>query len=434
VTGKRRAGKPVKPGKSAKPVAPPPAPSSASTTVITPRKSRRELREDRQRQRRRRFGAGGIAAVVVVALVALAVGGFFAHRATSGHSSAKDRQTSVLVTMQGDDGNAIASMLAAHDTKAKQGVELLIPSRLIADVCGFGTQPFGQIIGLPSGSRLASRTLSQVLGGVHVDGTWTFSKQQLARLIDVVGGVTVDVDTDVLQQQGGSTVVVVPAGKGQHLDGARATAFASYQGTGEDATAVLTRTQSVFQAAIDALPVKPADAAKMLANAGVQSTLLPNTLATLLTSLARDDKGNSLLPVVLPSKPIDTGGGATSYRVDPTELTKLVHAQLSQSLPTGAKQRQPTVLIENGVGTSGLVGSACDRLLPNGYGFAGSGNAPNFNYATSQVIVFSDSVAAARVGNDIARLLKLPEGDVVASSQGQNVADVVVILGRDYHP
>ena len=136
----------------------------------------------------------------------------------------------------------------------------------------------------------------------------------------------------------------------------------------------------------------------------------------------------------LPSKPIDSGGGATAYRVDPTELTKLVHAQLAQSLPAGSGKKQPTVLIENGVGTSGLVGSACDRLLPAGYGFAGSGNAPNFNYAASQIIVFSDSVAAARVGNDIARLLKLPEGDVVASSQGQNVADVVVILGRDYHP
>ena len=133
---------------------------------------------------------------------------------------------------------------------------------------------------------------------------------------------------------------------------------------------MLTRTQTVFQAVIDALPAKPADAAKVLASAGVQSTVPADTLATLLTSLARDDKGNTLLPVVLPNKPIDTGRGATSYRVDPTELSKLVHAQLAQSLPPGAAQKQPTVLIENGVGTSGLVGAACDRLLPNGYGFA----------------------------------------------------------------
>jgi len=430
MTGKRRAGKP---GKPAPPPAPPPQ-STAAPMVIAPRQSRRELREERQRQRRRRFGAGGIALIVVAVLIAAAVGGFFAHRATSGSSTPKDQESTLLVTMQGSDGNAIATLLAAHDVKAKQGLELLVPSRLITDVCGFGTQQFGQIIGLPSGDRLAQRTLSQVLDNATIDGSWTFTPDELSKLVNAVGGVTVDVDTDVEEQQGGSTVVVVPAGKGQHLDGARAVAFAGYLASGEDATAVLSRFQAVFQAVVDALPAKASDAASVLTSAGVRAAVPTDQVASLLTALAHDDKSTSLLPVDLPTKPIDTGGGTTSYRVDPTELDKLVHARLSASLPQRSGPKRPTVLIEVGVGTSGLVSSACDKLLPAGYGFAGSGNAPNFNYATSQVIVFSDTVAAARTGDDIARLLKLPAGDVVSSSQGQNVADVVVILGRDYHP
>jgi hypothetical protein len=107
---------------------------------------------------------------------------------------------------------------------------------------------------------------------------------------------------------------------------------------------------------------------------------------------------------------------------------------LSSSLPASSQQKHSTVLIENGAGSPGLVQSACDRLLPTGYGFAGSGNAPNFNYTKSQIIVFDTTVAAARLGDDVARLLRLPQADVVASSQGQNVADVVVILGHDYRP
>jgi anionic cell wall polymer biosynthesis LytR-Cps2A-Psr (LCP) family protein len=380
------------------------------------------------------MGVAGIVAIVVAVAIVGAAIGFGVNRATSGTSAPKDAETTLLVTLQGTDGNAIASMLAAHDVRGKQGLELLIPSRLITDVCGFGTQQFGQIVGLPQGDQLSRRTLSQVLGNVAVDGSWTFSEQQLTRLVDSVGGVTIDVDTDVLRQQAGSTLVVVPAGKGQHLDGARATAFAGYQGPGEDATAVLSRFQTVFQAVIDALPAKSADAANVLTTAGVKATVPVETVGTLLSSLARDDKNSALLPVDLPTKPIDTGGGATSYRIDPTETSKLVHSRLAASLPPASQPKKATVLIENGVGTSGLVQSACDRLLPAGYGFAGSGNAPNFNYTTSQVIVFSDSVAAARVGDDIARLLRLPDGDVVASSQGQNVADVVVILGRDYRP
>jgi anionic cell wall polymer biosynthesis LytR-Cps2A-Psr (LCP) family protein len=384
------------------------------------------------------MGLAGILTIVLVVAVVAAAIGFGVHRATSGPSAPKDAETTLLISLQGSDGNAIASMLAAHDVRAKQGLELLLPSRLITEVCGFGTQQFGQIVGLPRGDQLARRTLSQVLGGVMIDGSWTLSTSDLAKLVTAVGGVTVDVDTDVLQQQGGSTLVVVPAGKGQHLDGTRAVQYASYQAASEDATAVLSRFQAVFQAVVAALPAKTASASAVLSGSGARPTVSPDSLATLLISLARDDKVDALLPVDLPTKTIDTGGGATSYRVDPGEVTKLVHSRLARSLPPTAATTRPTVLIENGAGTSGLVESACDRLLPAGYGFAGSGNAPNFNYPTSQIIVFpksdSDAVRTARVGNDIARLLKLPEGDVVSSSQGQNVADVVVILGRDYRP
>ena len=431
MTGKRRAGKPGKPVQPTTSV-------TAPGAVIAPRKSRREIRAERRRQRRRRMGVAGILAIVAAVAVVGAAIGFGVHRATSGSSAPKDVETTLLVTFQGGDGNAIASMLAAHDAHDKQGLELLVPSRLITEVCGFGTQQFGQVVGLPNGDSVARRTLSQLLGGVTIDGTWTLSTSDLAKLVTAVGGVTVDVDTNVLQQQGGSTLVVVPAGKGEHLDGARAVQFASYQAPSEDATAVLSRFQTVFQAVLNQLPTKTTAAAAVLTGAGVRSTLPIDVLAGLLTALAHDGKTNALLPVDVPTKPIDSGGGATSYRVDPVEVTKLVHSRLARSLPANAGAPRPTVLIENGAGTSGLVESACDRLLPAGYGFAGSGNAPNFNYATSQIIVFpksdNDQVRTARIGNDIARLLKLPEGDVVASSQGQNVADVVVILGRDYKP
>lgn len=401
--------------------------------MVAPRKTRRELREER-RQRRRRFGAVGIAAIVVLALIVAAAIGFGVHSATSHSGPPADRETTVLVSLQGADGAAIASMLAAHDTSSRQGLELLVPNRLITDVCGFGSQQFGQILALPRGEQLSTRTLSQVLGGVTIDGSWTLSTAGLTKLVDGVGGVTVDVDADVLRKSGGSTFVVVPAGKQQHLDGARAVAFASYIAPGEDATALLSRFQTVLQAVVEALPAKVAAAQQVVAASGAHATLAAQKLVQLLLDLAKDDRNDSLLPVDLPTKTIDSGGGATSFRVDDVEAAKLVHSRLAASLPAAGTLRRTRVLIENGVGRSGLVESACDRLLPAGYGFAGSGNAPNFNYATSQVIVFQGSVAAARTGAAIAKLLGLPDDDVVQSAQGQNVADVVVILGRDYKP
>jgi len=281
MTGKRRAERPTR--SLSRPAAPP----QPGAQVIAPTKSRRELRAERRRQRRRRFGAAGIAAIVVVVVVVLGVGGFFVHRATSGTSTPTDPQTTLLVSLQGSDGTAIASMLGAHDVKHKQGLELLVPSRLITDVCGFGSQQFGQIIALPRGTPLAQQALSQVLGGVTVDGSWLLSTQQLARLVDTVGGVTVDVDVDVERSlPGGTTQVVVPAGKGQHLNGANAVAFATYQASGEDAAAVLSRFQTVFQAVANRLPAKAAATQRVLTAAGVHATLPMAQLASLLVAVS----------------------------------------------------------------------------------------------------------------------------------------------------
>lgn len=398
-----------------------------------PRMTRRQARAERRRQRRQRLGIAGIVAIVVAGLAIAAGIGFGVHSVTSKSGPPEDRQQTTMLTLQSAAGNAIVTMLIAHDNTAKQGLELLVPSRLLTDVCGFGSQQFGNIIGLPQGQSLASRTLSQTLGGVTIDSTLTMTPDQLTKLINSVGGVTVDVDVDVIQQQAGTGgVVLVPRGNHQHLDGARAVEFATYVAPSEDPSAALARFQAVFEAAVMALPPKTSQAANVLSAAGIGGDL--TSVANLLVGIAADDRAKRLLPIDLPTQVIDAGGSQPSYRVDQGKTDQLVKAQLAPSLPKSASGKKTTVLIENGAGTPGLVLSACNRLLPAGFGFAGSGNAPNFNYATSQVIVFQSTVAAAQVGDRIAQLLGLPLADVVASTQGQNVADVVVILGHDYKP
>jgi anionic cell wall polymer biosynthesis LytR-Cps2A-Psr (LCP) family protein len=401
--------------------------------VVAPRPSRRQTRVERRRRLRRRFGAGTIVALVAVAAGAAAA----AYYGTGGgHGSthvAADKQQTLFLALQGADGDATVSMLVAHDSTSDQGLEVLVPSRLITDVCGFGSQQFGNIVSLPNGAVLAAGALSQVLGGVKVDRSLVLTTTELARLVDTAGGVVVDVDVDVVQQQTGSGgLVVVPKGNNERLDGTRAVEFATYVAPGEDPTADLVRFQSVFDALLAALPTKTAQAAKVLTAGGVGSDA--PAAAALLTGLAADNKANRVLPIDLPTQTIDSGGGAPSYRIDSAKTSQLVHSQLANSLPAKTGQAPETVLIENGAGTPGLVLSACNRLLPAGFGFAGSGNAPNFNYRTSQVIVFDSSVGTAKVGDRVAQLLGLPQSDVVASAQGQNVADVIVILGHDYRP
>jgi hypothetical protein len=372
-----------------------------------------------------------------VVLALLAGGGFFVHRATSGSEQPVDPQQTMLISLQAADRSAVATMLAAHQATPRQGFEMLVPSRLLTDVCGFGSQQFGHILALPGGPGLARTTLSQLLGDVRVDSTLTLSASQLSGLVDSVGGVNVDIDTDVITNSGGVRIVVLPKGPGQHLSGDKALLFATYVAAGEEPTANLSRFQTVFEAFVKALPAKPSDAAKKLRSAGLDGSSA-NAAGSLFTALAIDDRTNQLLAEQIPTQTIDTGGGTPSYRLDASVLQSLVKSQLAKSLPGDDVSKRPTVLIENGVGTPGLVLSACDRLLSSGFAFAGSGNARSFDYPKTQVIVFpngqDDLVRLTTVGDRVAALLRLPESDVVASTQGNNVATVVVILGRDYKP
>lgn len=412
--------------------------SASAGPVVGRPPTRRELRAERRRQRRRRLGAGGIAGVVVVVLALLAGGGFFVHNATSGPSKPNDPQQTMLVALTGGDGTAVASLLAAHQPSPRAGFEMLIPSRLLTDVCGFGTQQFGSIFGLHGGAALASATLSQVLDEARIDSTLTLSQTQLARLVDAVGGVVVDVDTDVITTtSGGSRVVSIPKGPGQRLNGANAVLFATYVAQGEPPAASLPRFQSVFEAMITALPRKVSAAAGVLRSAQVDPATA-SSAAALFTGLAADDRAKQFLSEIMPSQPIDSGTGTPSYRVDVPNLHSLVASQLAKSLPPGDVSQQPSVLIQNGVGHPGLVQSACTRLLPAGFTFAGSGNASSFGHKTTQIFVFpsspDDLVRVTRFGDRVADLLKVPRSDVLASTQGNNVADVLVILGADYKP
>jgi hypothetical protein len=307
-----------------------------------------------------------------------------------------------------------------------------MPSRVITDVCGFGTLQFGDILKLPAGFRLAQRATSDLLGGVIVDGTWAVTTTQLQRLVDAVGGVTVDVDTDVIQRgPGGASVVVVQKGNGQHLYGARAVAFATYVGAGEDASAVLARFQTVLDGVLAQLPASHDAITGVVNKVGATSTLGAQRLAQVLTSLRSDVRSNNVLPTDLPTVKIDAGG-SPAYRVDTAGTTRLVSSNLGDSWPESARHPRLRVFVQNGVGTPGLVDVACSRLTGAGFAFAGSGNAPHFGFPTSKVLVFDESVAAARNGDRVASALRLPTSDVEVSSQGQNVADVVVILGKDF--
>jgi hypothetical protein len=278
-----------------------------------------------------------------------------------------------------------------------------------------------------------------MLSNITVDGSWVLSQAQLAKLIDVFGGVTVAVDTNVVRHTGGGGgQILIPAGSNEHLDGQKAVEYALYQTSPQSGDAAqLARLSRVIDAMLQALPTNPTAIAASLRQlgSGGTSTLGATRLSTLLAGLAGDARSQSaLFPTDLPVTAIDAGGNSPSYQIDNSAsgVPQLVRAQLADSLPADSNKPHPSVLLLNGVGTPGLVLSACSKLSSHGFAYAGSGNAASFSNQPSSVQIKSDSDIA--LGDNVASALGLPAKDVQRSTEDQSVADVVVVLGGDYHP
>jgi len=385
---------------------------------------------------RRRVLIGLGASVVVVLVVGLSA--FLLTRGGSEETvpvgAGPAMQRTVLVQVTGADGVAAANALVGVTPKDSSAAVVLVPSRLLVDAAGTGAIPFGETVTLPERSAPA-QALTDLLG-VRVDDSWVLTRQGLAGLVDAVGGVNADVNADVVETDaGGDRTIVVPAGS-RHLAGTAAAAYAVYLAEDEPEQARLARFDDVFSAVVAALPQDRAEIAAAVAESGdgSQSTLDPTRLAGRLSVLRDAAAAGTLVSDVLPVTEIDTGDTVPSYGIDSGQVAAMMRSLLPGALQTDAGGEVLRVLVENGVGTPGLVELARAKLVADGFRFVNGGNAADFGFDESAVIIPDGTEPSVRRGQRVADSLGLAESAVTTSDRGQTVADVIVILGRDFVP
>ena len=388
-----------------------------------------------ERARRRRFVLMIVAGVALLGLLGYWV------MSPSGSTTATKAppvqtgrsQETMLIQFSGSLGSAVGSALVAHDTVAHDGVVVLVPSDVIAQVPGFGSMPFGQA--LTVGDPTAPRTALSDLIGVSVDSSWTLTPTAFAALIDKVGGVTLVVNRDVTKTAAGVTSIIVPAGQ-QKLAGTAAVAYASFLAPGETEQARLARFDSVFRQVLTALPHDQGTLSTQLASLGKgsASSLTVTNLAAFLHNLAGDSAQKSLSDQLLPVIDLQAGGDQPAYTLDTANAAALVKAQLASSVPANRKVTGNRVYVQNQVGTPGLGESTRAKLQRAGYLYIHGENTQDMPNAQSQsaVVIFGQTAAQIAEGQAVATALGLPASDVKISSEGFTVADVVVKLGVDY--
>jgi hypothetical protein len=378
-----------------------------------------------------------VAVLVVLAAVGVAVsrgGGDGRPGSTPTPSStAWDQQRTLLIQVR-NDNDLGADNLIAGTGGGLPPAQVLVPSRLIVDVPGAGQQTLGQ------SARLLDRSASQDalsdLLALRIDGTLSLGRLALAGMVDFVGGITLTTGQEITEKDGrtGQVRVVVPRGT-VHLNGSQAATYALAWLPDEPEAARLARYSEVMTATISSLPPDQLRVEAMLTSLGGQAwtTATTSAVAEYLVHMRSEVLGGGQQVRVLPTTDIESGGSLPIVRVDLVAADATLRQVLPQAMIEGT-QRRPRVLVQNGVGTPGLGGKARDRLVSAGMVYVDGGNAEDFGHKHTRIILPDAGPGSLDTGAAIAKALGVEPSDVRVAQSGQDVADAVVVLGRDFKP
>jgi hypothetical protein len=135
-------------------------------------------------------------------------------------------------------------------------------------------------------------------------------------------------------------------------------------------------------------------------------------------------KNTAIVP--LPVKPIKLGT-QTYFEPQRTQVADLLKSWWGVDASKAAQATR--VILYNGAGSPGIAGDAAQPLIRAGFRVVDTKNADNFNYQTTQIVVQRGSLDQ---GKAIAKVLGV--GSVKQQPSDQDVADVIVIVGKDFKP
>jgi hypothetical protein len=384
-----------------------------------------ETRGERRDERRRRLRTQAIALVVVLALAAAGTVGYLWANgklfASAAATVAPDTTREVFAVHLHDvvgNTDLVSTALLISDPASQKGSILLVPGSL-----AIASEGGGSLVQLASAVDTqgppAVRSGLNTLLGSDVTSTWTLYTPYLQILVDHLQGISLDSDTTITQ----NGKALVSPGTGT-LNGAEAIAYATYQGSGEEASAQMSRYGQVLQAVISAMPQDPTQAASDITAMGALTdpSLSDAQLGAMLAVLSKDAKAGNLQTQTLPVN----ANGSLGASAD-TMVKQLLGGTVTS---TGGAMLVARVSVVNASGVA-ADGNLADAAVVNGGYDLVPGTTTQQTAQAESTISYTDDARAADA-RQLAEDLNLPATAVRKVTTAQN-ADLVVVLGKDYH-
>ncbi len=385
--------------------------------------SRSEVRAERRRRLRNRLVS------LLVAVAVLASGGVGYLWWTGKLGGGDDAATAVggryvNVVHLHDPQGKVTTALLVDDEGGRKATVLLLPDTLQLPSNGdSATTTIGKA---PSelGASATRDGLSSVLGA-KVAGTWRLDTPYLLLLVSQLGGVRVDTNAEVREDNKADGKVLAPAGKGVLLNGHAAVAYATLQAPGEKPDAQLARFGQVMAAVISTMPTTMPEATDDVRrmNMVADPSLPESALAGVLVNLAKQAKAGHLSTSVLTTKADGTLDDATAGK----QVKEILGGTIGSAKGTGGSTR---VTIVNASGNTTSATAAQVAVINSGMDpLPSSAKAPD--QASSEIRYTDDAKQPAAL--TLATSMGLPDSAVKKVTEAQN-ADLVLVIGKDYQP
>ncbi|MET8830332.1 LCP family protein [Streptomyces sp. NPDC004610] len=394
-----------------------------------------ENRTERREEAKRRARGRLIALVVVLAVFAAGGVGYLWYAGklpgvssggdTEGTTAAAGAQKRdvIVVHLHDTQGGDTSTALLVDNTTTKRGTTVLLPNALaLSGDDGSATTLTKSVE--DDGSAGTREALDTALG-TSIQGTWRLDTPYLQNLVDLVGNIEVDTNTDVPDPDAEKgEAPLVRKGSQQTLAGKNAVAYATYKASGETQAAQLERFGQVMQGVLR----------KMSSDAQAATTTVQTLAQILDPSLTDKDLGTFLAALSDLAK-----SGDYSTETLPVEDDGTLNVQASEPVVKdvlGGAAKNPEegtavrVSVQNATGDKERTEDARVTLLNGGFTFLEGGNASAAEATTE--ITYADD-ADKENATEVAKTLGLSTETVTKGEVSGN-ADVTVVLGQDYEP
>ncbi|MFF7092714.1 LytR C-terminal domain-containing protein [Streptomyces rubradiris] len=394
-----------------------------------------ENRTERREEARRRARSRLIALLVVLAVVAAGGVGYLWYAGKlPGLSSGGPGGTAAPVTAQKRDVLVVhlhntvkggtSTALLVDNTTTKQGTTVLLPNSLALTGDDGSTTTLAKSV--DDDDTSGTRDQLDTVLGTSIQGSWRLDTPYLQNLVDLVGNIEIDTDTDVpdpdAKKKGAAPLV--HKGQDQTLSGKMAVAYATYRASGESEDAQLQRFGQVMQGVLRKMSSDPGAATTTVQTLAqiLDPPLTDKDLGTFLARLADLAKSGAYKTALLPVRPDGTLSAETGDSV-----VKDVLGGTAKSPDAGSAVR---VSVQNATGVKDDTEKARVVLLNGGFTFLEGGSASGTE--TTSKVTYADAADQAKA-TEVAKTLGLPAGSVTKGTVSSG-ADVSVVLGRDYKP